>query len=163
MSGEHVPDDLLGAFVDGEMGEQLAIHIADHLDHCPMCSTRAACLEPLAPAFARMVDPVVPEGLTAAVLVAAQHETQTPQTELVVGVAMLAAATALLLVAGDPVGLVAQLAVWADVGSSLGRALLLGLPSPSILLPLTVLLGAAGAMVVARIATEAPIGERGLL
>ena len=65
---QHVPEDLLAAFVEGEMGEQLAIHIAEHIDACPRCATRAAGLEPLAAAFAAVEDPVTPEDLVSAVL-----------------------------------------------------------------------------------------------
>ena len=67
---QHVPDDLLAAFVDGEVSEQLAVHIAEHLDDCPACSAQAVALEPLAAAFAAVEDPRVPADLVASILAA---------------------------------------------------------------------------------------------
>ena len=43
---QHVPEDLLQAFVEGEVGEQLAVHIAGHLDECPACAQFAIVTEP---------------------------------------------------------------------------------------------------------------------
>ena len=39
---QHVPDDLLIAFVDADVGEQVAVHIAEHLDGCPACATASS-------------------------------------------------------------------------------------------------------------------------
>jgi len=149
---EHVPEDLLSAFVDGEMGEQLAIHIAEHLDSCPMCATRAVGMEPLGPAFASMGDPLVPDDLAGAILVAASAESPAPRVEIGIGVALLLSAVAVFVVLGEPVALTARAAIWIEALGSAGQAVLLGLPSPMVLLPITTVLGAASAMVFARLA-----------
>ncbi|MCB9676807.1 MAG: hypothetical protein H6737_16950 [Alphaproteobacteria bacterium] len=149
---EHVPEDLLVAFVEGEMGEQLSIHIAEHLDSCPMCATRAACLEPLGPAFAAMEDPEVPEGLAAAVLAAAAEEERPPQLEIAVGIGLLVAAIGVFVLLGEPLALASHGMVWLGALSAAGKALLLGLPSPIVMLPVTVVLGAASALLFARAA-----------
>ncbi len=151
---QHVPDDLLSAFVEGEMGEQLAIHIAEHLDSCPACATRAVGMEPLAAAFASMPDPDVPPDLAASVLaIASEPEpARAPRTEVAIGLGMLVAAFLLFVVLGDPVGSFNQSALWMRALSSAGDALRLGLPAPIILLPATVVLGGASAVLFARVA-----------
>ncbi|MEZ4319766.1 MAG: hypothetical protein R3F61_19785 [Myxococcota bacterium] len=149
---EHVPDDLLSAFVEGEMGEQLAIHIAEHLDACPMCATRAVALEPLGPAFAALPDPEVPEGLAAAVLAAAAEEERPADLEIGIGIGLLVAAMVGFLVLGEPLALASHALIWVGALSSAGRAVLLGLPSPMVMLPVTLVVGAASALVFARVA-----------
>lgn len=158
----HVPDDLLASFVDGGMDEGLAIHVAEHLDACPMCASRAACMEPLAAVFARVEDPPVPVGLTASILAAAEADlgavdaspTQAipavdGSREIAIGGGMLTAAAALLALVGDPVALAAHGAIVMGAASSLGRALLLGV-SPAVVLPLTIFVGASGTVVLVR-------------
>jgi len=111
---EHVPHDLLIAFVEGDVGEHVAVHIAEHIDTCPACATRAASLEPLGPAFASMDDPPVPADLVDAVLAEFHTEERPPVTELMVGGALLGAAGILAMVTQHPVTLLA------DLGSVLG-------------------------------------------
>jgi anti-sigma factor RsiW len=151
---EHVPDDLLAAFVEGEVGEQLAIHIAEHLDSCPACATRAVGMEPLAAAFAAMPDPAIPTDLTAAVLAAAEapERSRVPTTEIAVGLGLLVAAFLLFVALGDPVGSLNQSALWMRALASAGDAIRLGLPAPAILLPATLVLGGASAVLFARVA-----------
>lgn len=168
----HVPDDLLASFVDGVMDEALAIHVAEHLDACPMCASRAACLEPLAGVLARVEDPPVPVGLAASILAAAEAQLDAPHDlpravepagepvaarvvdgsrEIAIGGGMLTAAAALLALVGDPVALAAHGAIVMGAASSLGRALLLGV-SPAVVLPLTIFVGASGTVVLVRTA-----------
>lgn len=109
----HVPEDILQAFVDGEVDEQVAIHVAMHLDDCPRCATRAAHLEPLATAFAATDDPTVPDDLLETVLAAAlTPQPRFPLLEVGLGGALLAAAAALLLVGTGPTALVFGAADW---------------------------------------------------
>lgn len=109
----HVPDDLLQAFVDGEVGEQVATHVASHLDACPSCATRAAGLEPLAAAFAAVEDPVPPEALRGAVMARLRRPERVPVIEVAVGALLLAAAALLSLGLQSPVSAIA------DLGTSL--------------------------------------------
>jgi anti-sigma factor RsiW len=102
---QHVPEELLSAFVEGDLDDQLVIHIATHLDECPRCATRAAHLEPLAAAFAAVDDPMVPEDLVAAVLAATERRESWLSIEVILGAAMLLAASALVLVGTDPIGM----------------------------------------------------------
>ena len=89
---QHVPEDLLQDFVDGEVGEQLAVHIAEHIDACPSCATRAAGLEPLAAAFAAVRDPVPPPTLVASILARLDEPDRVPIPEIGIGVSLLLAA-----------------------------------------------------------------------
>ena len=79
---EHVPTDLLEAFVEGHVPEQLACHIAEHLDSCPGCLNRVTALEPLSPVFASAKDPVLPEDLVTAILIEAESPAARPVVEL---------------------------------------------------------------------------------
>src|SRR5688500_20047826 len=89
---QHVPEDLLASFVEGEVGEQLAVHIAEHLDGCPACATRAAGLEPLAAAFAAVLDPVPPLGLAQAILARLDEPDRLPVLEIGIGAGLLGCA-----------------------------------------------------------------------
>lgn len=106
----HVPDDILHDFISGEVDEQVAIHVALHLDACPRCATRAAHLEPLAQAFAAVDDPLVPDSLVEDVLhvVQAEDRRRLPALELAIGAALLAVAAVLVALGSDPVSLVAD-------------------------------------------------------
>lgn len=127
----HLDDDLIEAFVDGALGEHTAVEVALHLDGCPLCSARAAALEPLAPAFARSPDPVVPPDLVASVLAEAARpeESWQPGREVWVGLGMLAAVGLLATFQGEPVDLAARLAVWMQASSTVARAVQVALPT----------------------------------
>jgi len=154
---QHVPSDLLAAFVDGDVGEHVAVHIAQHIDDCPGCATKAASLEPLAPAFASMDDPPVPDDLADQIVRRLQAREGAPTLELLIGgglmtaAALLAAATQHPLTAlADPgalasasqaflrsvaagLGPFAYLATLAAAGSAFGGAMTLRLaPSPEV-------------------------------
>ncbi len=118
---QHVPEDLLQAFVEGDVGEQLAIHIAEHLDGCPACSTRAAGMEPLAAAFAAVEDPVPPPGLTQAVLARVDEPDRVPMLEIGVGVGLLVCAAGLAVGLDGPFALAAQDAVLLNAAATMGR------------------------------------------
>lgn len=115
---EHVADDLLVAFCEGEIEEDLAILVAEHLDSCPMCATRSAAMEPLAAVFATVDDPVPPALLAASILEELERPQRAPATEMIVASALLTAA-GLLLFAGNPVAAAVQLGI---VMESLGTA-----------------------------------------
>ncbi len=127
---EHVPNDLLHAFVKGDVEEQLAIHVAEHFDSCPHCATRAATLEPLASAFASCDDPLVPEHLATAVLeeLARQpHGRAVP--EVAVGAVLLVLAAALAAATQHPVTLLADVGSMVSAASAVVRGAALGLTS----------------------------------
>ena len=160
---QHVPEDLLTAFVEGDMGEQLAIHIAEHLDACPACATRAATMEPLAAAFAAMEDPVVPDDLAAAILDEFVRPEPVPVTEIALGFALLGAAAAVAATMGSPLGMAIEFGVVLDALATLGGGLITGLGAASTtILTLRTLLALGGCFVTARLATltPAPIGVR---
>jgi predicted anti-sigma-YlaC factor YlaD len=116
-----VPDELLQSFVDGDVGEQLAVHIAKHLDDCASCSTRATHMDALSPLFASCDDPAPADDLVMAILAAAEEpETQRlPIVEGAVGAALLAAAAALFVLGGEPV---AVLSTWKGLWLGLDAA-----------------------------------------
>ena len=122
----HVPDDLLHAFTDGELEEDVAVAVALHLDACPACTNRAVSLEPLVSAFAAVHDPPVPEGITEQVLHTLATPEPSPLPELLLGGGLLAAA-ALLSLSGDPVPALVELGraglLAAKVGSSVAQPL----------------------------------------
>ena len=99
---EHVPNDLLSDFVAGELADDVAVAVAEHLDRCAHCATRAAHLEPLAAAFASVDDPVVPAELAPAILRVVQAPPSTPRREVAVGVVLLVAAAGLAATSMDP-------------------------------------------------------------
>jgi hypothetical protein len=111
----HPSEDLLQQFTQGELGEHLAIHVAEHIDMCPTCASRTAMLEPLHAVFAAVPDPEVPPGLIDAILRQADSEflaeegvavdvTETvARTEVGIGLALLTLASLVLVVAEGPI------------------------------------------------------------
>ncbi len=159
---QHVPEDLLAAFVDGDTTEQLAVHIAQHLDDCPSCGARAASLEPLAAAFAAVEDPSVPNDLVARILAVADAPRPSPVLELSLGGLILAMAAAMMAVFGSPVAPGADPALLMHALNGLGRGVIIGMGSPSAALSATLLFGAAGAGIawrLARVSLPAPAGS----
>lgn len=138
----HVPEDLLQAFVDGDVGEQVAVHVAEHLDSCPSCATRAAGLEPLAAAFAAVEDPVPPAELVPAVLARARQPDRMPMLEIGVGVALIAAAALLAVGLQTPAGFLAELGEAAQAAEAVSRGIMASLGSSWVLLLLTMSAGA---------------------
>ncbi len=156
---QHVPTDLLQAFVDGDVGEQLSIHIAQHIDDCPACATQATGLEPLAAVFAAVEDPVAPPGMTQIVLSQLDRPERAPTLEIAVGASLLACAAILALGIGDPATLAADLNVLAGAVGVLGRSLQASLGSFQLALTLCTIfsgLGAAPTLYVATSPAKAP-------
>lgn len=146
---EHVPNDLLDAFVDGDVSEQVAIHIAEHLDRCPGCATRAASLEPLHPAFASLDDPPVPPDLVASVLEAVNAEEPAPVVELAVGAVLLLSAALLAAATQHPVTVLADLSAVVRASQALLAGLSAGMgPSAAVAVCATLITGVAGAVTV---------------
>ena len=109
MSGTHVPDALLERFALGDVEESVAVAIAQHLDACGRCSTRAASLEPLAIAFASVDDPPVPPMLAEEVL-AALREAPLSRPEPAIAAGLMALAFLALVASGDPASAVVGVA-----------------------------------------------------
>lgn len=154
---EHVPDDLLSAFVDGDVSEQLAVHIAEHLDACPACNARAVGLDPLAPAFAAVEDPLVPDDLVSAILEEAARPDPAPVLEVGLGAGLLVAAAALVVVFGNPLAMAADLGLVMHALAGLGRGLAVGIGSSASAVVLTSLIGVAGGLTVWKLADSGPL------
>jgi len=105
---DHVPSQLLAAFIEGDISEHLAAHIAEHLDACPRCLNQATALEPLAMAFASIDDPEPPSDLVHAVLAEVAEQERAPAVEMVVGAGLIVAAGLFAALAGNPGGLIWQ-------------------------------------------------------
>ena len=144
---QHVPEDLLQAFVDGEVGEQLAVHIAEHVDGCPSCATRAAGLEPLAAAFAAVLDPVPPSGLPQTILKRLEEPERLPVLEVGVGAGLLGCAAFLALGLESPLALAAELVVVLNALLTLARGLSTALGSFQFALVASTAATLAGALV----------------
>lgn len=155
---QHVPDDLLQSFVEGDVGEQLAVHIAEHLDACPACATRAAGLEPLAAAFAAIADPVAPPDLARRVLEAVERPERAPLGEIAVGLALLAASGLLAVGFDRPLALAADVAVFLNAAAVLGRGLATSLASFQFLLALATAAALTGAVLTLHLAALPPQG-----
>jgi anti-sigma factor RsiW len=129
---QHVPEDLLTAFVDGDVSDHVAAHVAEHLDGCPACATRAASMEPLGPAFATVRDPEAPPHLAASVLdrvaredAAAFGVREDPDrlpTAAWLGLGLVATASGLLVVTEGPVRLSAEAATMLYAAFAAGRS-----------------------------------------
>lgn len=167
----HVPEELLGAFVLGDIDDELAVHIAEHLDACPACATRAAGLEPLALAFAAVDDPVAPD-LVDAVLAevgsarpaeagAAPHRVA---PEVPVGASLLAAAVLLTAAFGGPLAGLEGVRVLPQLVISVARALGAGLGATPGLVAATFTAAVLGLVFVALLADPLQLtGGRPLL
>jgi anti-sigma factor RsiW len=152
----HVPDDLLTSFVDGELGTHVAVHVAEHIDSCPACATRAASLEPLALAFAATDDPVVPEDLAEAILEHLHDESPVaaplPSLELAVGGGLLCASAALAAVTQHPLTAFADPAAVASAGHALLKGLAAGIGPFATVATLGALFSALGGALTIRMA-----------
>lgn len=140
----HVPEDLLQAFVDGDVGEQVAVHVAEHLDGCPSCATRAAGLEPLAAAFAATVDPVPPPELASGILRAARRPERAPTLEVAVGALLLASAVVLALGLQSPAAMLADLGVTFEASEAMARGVVASLGASWPMLAMGTLVAGAG-------------------
>jgi len=153
---EHVPPDLLADFVDGDVGEHVAVHIAEHIDGCPRCATQAAALEPLAPAFASMDDPPVPTDLADAVLAAALREEarseRPPVTELAVGGALLTSAGLLAAATQHPVTVLADVGAVFHAAEAVIRSVSAGLSPFTFAAATTTVLAGLGGIATMRLA-----------
>lgn len=157
---QHVPDDLLGSFVEGEVGEQLAIHIAEHLDLCPACSTRAAGMEPLGLAFAAVEDPIPPLDLVQAVLDEVAEPERLPLAEIGVGAGLLVAATLLTISVENPLGMAVEVGVVLHAFPNIASALAAGLGASSGLLTVATFLALLGCAFTARLANSALLAPK---
>ncbi len=157
---QHVPEDLLSAFVDGDVGEQLAIHIAEHIDGCPSCLNRAAGMEPLHAAFAAMPDPEVPSDLAAAVLAEASQPERLPVTELSVAAGLMASAALVAVMFGNPVGAAAELGVVLYALGDVARVVATGLAGSGAALTGITAVVIAGLFFTARVAV--PVDGSGI-
>ena len=135
----HIPEDMLRAFVEGDLGDQIGAHIAEHLDVCPACATRATALEPLGRAFATVRDPQTPPDLVARILKKLDEPERAPAHEIAVGAALLVGAV--VMAAAIQTGVVL------DAVGTLGRGLASGLASYQLAIVVAMLLTFGGALV----------------
>jgi len=154
---EHVPNDLLSSFVEGELEEPVAVHIAEHLDRCPHCATRAVALEPLASAFASCDDPLVPQHLATDVLEElARPPAHRAIPEVAAGVGLLALAGALAAATQHPVTTLADLGAVLAAGAALVRSMALGLSPHAVTSSVAMVAAGLGAAFTLR-AAQAPL------
>ncbi len=134
----HLPEDVLLRFVEGDLDEAEAVEVALHIDDCPLCAARAMEAEPLAAAFASIDDPPLPDGFEQAVLAAVDAPTTAPAGLRIpwLGVALILSAVVLMVVGGEPTALLWKLAAVARAGGVALTVLLRHLPSPAAVLPL---------------------------
>jgi anti-sigma factor RsiW len=99
---DHLSDDVLERFTAGRSPTGEAVQAARHIDECAGCAMRALALDPLAPAFASVDDPPLPEGLESAVLDAASRPVAPAVPAWPAAGALLASAALLLAVGSDP-------------------------------------------------------------
>ncbi|MEQ1567627.1 MAG: hypothetical protein ABMA64_18435 [Myxococcota bacterium] len=158
---QHVPDDLLQSFVDAEVDEQLACHIAEHLDACPFCATRAAGLEPLGAAFAAVRDPLPPADLAARILAQVDRPDRRPVAEIVLGTALLLSASVLTVLGLDnPWTFAVDAGSTVQAAATLARGLALALGPFQVALGITAAVALAGGLLTLRFAA-APTAELG--
>jgi hypothetical protein len=120
MSG-HLNDETVARFIQGSLSEDEATLAALHVDTCPECANRVHSNDPLSAWLATVDDPVVNPGLRANVLAAVLDPGAASENVVRpwMGAVLLFVAASLLLVAGDPSGLlrhVFTMAVAAGVG-----------------------------------------------
>lgn len=152
---QHVPEDLLQAFVDADVGEQLAVHIAEHIDACPACATRAAGMEPLAAAFAAVCDPVPPANLVSSILVRLDEPERLPLPEIAVGISLLLSAAALILAMDGPWALVVEAGIALGTLSTLARGAAMALGSFPTALAVSTAVALLGALATLHFAHDA--------
>ncbi len=63
MSCGHIDRRMLERFAMGEVGPDLAVHIALHVDECPSCAGAVRDADPLQAVFAACDDPKMPDDL----------------------------------------------------------------------------------------------------
>jgi hypothetical protein len=111
----HLSQPVLQRFVHGDLGDELAVACALHLDDCPECATRWALHEPLSLAFAACEDPEVPDDLAEAILaelrLPASWVDEAPVLELLLSAGFLTAAAVILFAFGAPLDLFTDAAV----------------------------------------------------
>ena len=133
---QHIPEDLLADFVDGEVTENVAVHIAEHIDECPACATRAAGLEPLAAAFAATHDPIPPPQMVTDILARLDQPDRFPVPEIAVGIGLLATAAVLAFGLDGPVSIAAELAVFTNALAAMFRGVTTAMASFQVALAL---------------------------
>lgn len=141
---DHVPEDLLDAFVEGQVNEHLATHIAEHLDRCPRCLNRVTALEPMSPVFAAASDPEIPSGLVQSILEEANAPSPRPTVEIALGGTLLILASLLTLAQSSLLESMAYVAVLADSLAHLSTVLLVNLSGYQGVMTLMTLAAAAG-------------------
>ena len=147
---DHVPDDLLMSFVEGDISEELAIHIGLHLDGCPQCSARAVNMDPLATAFASIDDPIPPPDLAEHVILALNAPPRSSHVEFWLGGTLLAAAALLSVMVGDPIGSFIDIGVFVSAVGTASQHLTQGLLSSSVALSFSCLLALLGSLATVR-------------
>ena len=110
----HVSEDLLDRFVEGTLDVRVAIAVAQHIDECSRCASRAAVADPMAKAFASVKDREPPMDLVDGILLAVGEDSKGRMPgvqELAAAAALLICASGLLAFGGAPAGLAADAAV----------------------------------------------------
>jgi len=149
---QHIGETQLRGFVAGTLREDLAVEIAEHLDECAACSSRASVLDPLSAVFATVRDPRPPADLVAKILVRLERPDRVPVREIAIGAALLASAVGVAVASGSPTAMAAEVGVLVDAFTSLGRGLAMGLASFPVAVSLATLAALVGSVVTIRYA-----------
>ncbi len=64
----HPDDDLLASWLAGQVGDRTAAWMAEHVEDCASCASRAGALDPLAEVWTLTYDPMPPSDLVSTVL-----------------------------------------------------------------------------------------------
>ncbi len=181
----HIPDELLSAFVEGDVDETVASHIAEHIDSCAACLARASAEDPLAAVLAQVADPPPPPDLTRRILERADRPDvplvapeaalpilapapgpRFPWSETAVGLGLLGAAGALAVAgdadawsaATDPASALSRAGVLLGMLHGAGQALRVGLGADELGLVLAAVMTVAGLLTTARLAlSDSPL------
>lgn len=160
----HVSDDVLARFVDGDVDETVAVTVAEHIDGCSVCATRAAALDPMNAVFASAPIGEPPEHLAAQVIAQVNgpsfaspavgvstagtaqlgSPSRAPLVEIGVGAALLGLAGLLAAAFDGPWALMADVGGTFAGGLALARGVGVVLASFQVVVAATTVLASAG-------------------
>ena len=104
----HLSDLEIQQFINGTTPIERLEAIANHLDQCAECLNRVTLADPLHLAYASTRHPEVPQNLSANIIAAIDESQRTPWTELLVGGALLVAASFLMIATIEPIEAAAE-------------------------------------------------------
>jgi anti-sigma factor RsiW len=156
---QHIPADILSAFVVGEIDDPAAVTVAEHIDGCPSCAARAANLEPLASAFASSRDPEPPPDLIPSILARLEQPEWLFGWEVLVGTGLLLIAGLLALALDSPLALATDALVVVNASGTLVRGMASALGSFQLSLSFAAAAALTGAVLTLHFGSGSPGSE----